>query len=167
MFVEITLIQKLILPLVNPSYAVAAVLASLLFASGAGSLVSSRALLLRRPVMVAGTAIIIVLYSLLLPGMSSMIANYHPPVSFLLVLAALFPAGFLMGIPFPTGLKLLGERNTRLIPWAWAINGCCSVLGPLCAILLAMAFGFRNVLLLGALCYFLAFLNIHVYRNQI
>jgi len=167
MFVEITLIQKLILPLVNPSYAVAAVLASLLFASGAGSLVSSRAPLLRKPVMVAGTAIIIILYSLLLPGMSSMIANYQPPVSFLLVLVALFPAGFLMGIPFPTGLKLLGERNTRLIPWAWAINGCCSVLGPLGAILLAMAFGFRNVLLLGALCYFLAFLNIHFYRNQI
>ncbi len=160
MFVEITLIQKLILPLENPSYAVAAVLATLLFGSGTGSLLSFRFAVLRSPALTAVTALAIVLYSLFLPAASSVIANYRPPVSFLLVFLALFPAGLLMGIPFPTGLRALGERRRRLIPWAWAINGCCSVLGPLCAILLAMAIGFRNVLLLGALFYLLAFINI-------
>jgi hypothetical protein len=159
MFVEITLIQKLILPLENPSYAVATVLASLLLSSGAGSLFSFRSAMLRSSGIIAVTALVIVMYGFFLPDVSSLIAHYRPPVSFLLVCLALFPAGFLMGIPFPTGLKALGERNPYLIPWAWAINGCCSVLGPLCAVLTAMALGFRNVLMLGALFYFLAFLN--------
>jgi spermidine synthase len=158
MFVEITFIQKLILSLENPSYAVAAVLASLLLSSGAGSLSSSRFLILRNSSVVALISLLIAAYGLLFPSLSSVIANYRPPISFLLVFLTLFPAGFLMGIPFPTGIKALGERSPRLIPWAWAINGCFSVLGPLCAILLAMAVGFRNVLLIGALCYLLAFL---------
>jgi len=160
MFVEITLIQKLILPLENPSYAVAAVLATLLFSSGLGSLLSSRLALLRAPALTAATALVIILYALLLPGASAGIAAFRPPVSFLLVFLFLSPLGFLMGIPFPSGLKLLGERNPLLVPWAWTINGCCSILGPLCAILLAVASGFRDVLLLGALAYFFAFLNL-------
>jgi hypothetical protein len=166
MLVEITFIQKLILPLENPAYAVAAVLASLLLSSGAGSLASSRFSILRHPSIVVSISILILLYSLLFPTMSSVIAHYRPPISFLLVLLTLFPAGFLMGIPFPNGLKALGERSPQLIPSAWAINGCFSVLGPLCAILLAMAIGFRNVLLIGAACYFLAFLNLYTWARR-
>jgi hypothetical protein len=166
MFVEITLIQRLILPLENPPYAMAAVLATLLFSSGTGSLLSYRHAELGGPWVPAATALVIILYSLLLPAVSSVIAHYRPPSSFLLVFPALFPAGFLMGIPFPFGIKALGERNPRLIPWAWAINGCCSVVGPLCAILLAMASGFRDVLLMGALAYFLAFLNLSSFMKR-
>lgn len=166
MFVEITLIQRFILPLENPSYAMAAVLATLLFSSGAGSLISQCCEKQGRPWFPVVTATVIVLYCLFLPAATSVIAQYKPPVSFFLVFAAIFPAGFVMGIPFPVGVRALGEKNPQLIPWAWAINGCCSVIGPLCAILLAMAAGFRNVLLAGALVYFLAFLNISVFRKR-
>ena len=160
MFVEITWIQKLILPLANPSYAMASVLASLLFSSGIGSLSSSRYALLQKPACVAATAFTIALYGFLLPLAPSNITQYGIAASFLIVFVALFPAGFLMGIPFPAGLGELGRRNPQLIPWAWAINGCFSVLGPLIATLLAIEIGFRNVMLTGALFYFLAFLTI-------
>jgi MFS family permease len=77
----------------------------------------------------------------------------------LLVFFILLPLGLLMGIPFPAGLKILGESYEPLIPWAWAINGCLSVLAPLLAIMLAMVVGFRSVLWAGAGAYLLAFLT--------
>src|SRR3989442_16021229 len=32
-----------------------------------------------------------------------------------------------MGMPFPLALRYLGRTNAELLPWAWAINGCASV----------------------------------------
>jgi hypothetical protein len=67
------------------------------------------------------------------------------------------PAGILMGIPFPLGISVLGPAAPRLIPWAWAINGCFSVLSPVLAVMLALSAGFQTVLLTGAAMYLLAF----------
>jgi hypothetical protein len=55
-------------------------------------------------------------------------------------------------------MRLLGERSPALIPWAWAVNGCFSVLAPVLATMLALSMGFRAVFLLGALMYAGAFL---------
>jgi hypothetical protein len=68
------------------------------------------------------------------------------------------PLGFLMGIPFPVGLEILSKKNQSLIPWAWAINGCLSVLAPILTVILAMEVGFKLVLWIGALTYVIAFL---------
>jgi hypothetical protein len=65
-----------------------------------------------------------------------------------------------MGIPFPLGIKLLGHNNEALIPWAWAINSCLSVLAPIMTIMLALIFGFKAVFWIGTLAYFLAFLSL-------
>ncbi|KAF0216003.1 MAG: hypothetical protein FD174_3896 [Geobacteraceae bacterium] len=157
MFVEIALIQKTILPLENPSYAVAAVLASLLISSGAGSLLSYRFSRLNAPLVPLAISCLIIAYSVLLPAANAFIAPHGLPVKIMLLFLLLMPLGLFMGIPFPIGLKLLGERNASLIPWAWVINGCLSVLAPLLTIMAAIGIGFRWVLLLGALAYFLAF----------
>jgi hypothetical protein len=160
MFVEIALIQKTIPPLENPSYAVAVVLASLLISSGAGSLLSYRLPRLTTPCVPLAISFLIVAYSGLLPAASAFIAPHGLPVKVVLIFLLLTPLGLFMGIPFPTGLKLLGERDASLIPWAWAINGCLSVLAPLLTIMAAIGVGFKGVLLIGALAYFLAFLNL-------
>jgi hypothetical protein len=61
-----------------------------------------------------------------------------------------------MGMPFPLGLLLLGRNHADLLPWAWAINGCVSVLaGPL-ATLLALGVGLSAVLLAASGCYLVA-----------
>jgi hypothetical protein len=71
-----------------------------------------------------------------------------------------------MGIPFPIGLRILGEKNQNLIPWAWAINGCFSVLAPILAVMLAMLAGFKTVLWAGAAGYLLAFITYRVSFSQ-
>lgn len=162
MSVEIVLIQKTILPLENPSYAIATVLASLLISSGLGSLLSYRMEPLRRPIVAAAITLLIILYSLLLPLVSSEIAPRSMPFKITVIFLTLMPLGSLMGIPFPAGLKLLGERGSFLIPWAWAINGSLSVLSPILAVMIAMTFGFKVVLLLSASAYAGAFAALSV-----
>ena len=162
MFVEIPLIQKMMLPLENPSYAVATVLTSLLISSGAGSILSHRFSGFRNSSILVGISILIIAYSLLLPIVSSFIASYTISIKIISTFVILMPIGLLMGIPFPLGLKILGEKNQNLIPWAWAINGCFSVLAPILAVMLAMLAGFKTVLWAGAAGYLLAFITYRV-----
>lgn len=167
MFVEVPLIQAMILPLENPSYAVAAVLASVLVWSGAGSLLSQRFAFLRTPRTVLALAALVVPYGLLLTLGAGKIAAYPIALKFALTFLIASAAGVLMGIPFPLGMRLLGEKSPGLIPWAWAVNGCFSVLAPVVATMLALEFGFDSVLFLGALMYLAAFGIIkRAYRSQ-
>ncbi|MFZ6017152.1 MAG: hypothetical protein ACOYU0_06015 [Nitrospirota bacterium] len=167
MFVEISLIQKIILPLENPPYAVATVLTSILISSGIGSLLSYRVSDLRSPFVVIIISFLIIVYSILLPIISDIISPYTMPLKIIFVFLILMPLGLLMGIPFPTGLKILGEKNeSSLIPWAWAINGCLSVLAPITTIMLAMAVGFKAVLWLGALAYIMAFVTLQSFLKK-
>jgi hypothetical protein len=159
MFVEVSLVQKMILPLEIPSYAFAAVLASLLISSGAGSLLSYRVAIIRTPSITFVLSILIAAYGLFLSHLIGIISSGGLAFKLLLTFIILFPLGIFMGIPFPAGLEVLGESHQDLIPWAWAINGCLSVLAPLLAIMLAMASGFRSVLWAGAGAYLLAFLT--------
>ena len=41
----------------------------------------------------------------------------------------LAPLGFLLGVPFSHGLRVMAQARPELGPWAWAINGCLSVVG--------------------------------------
>lgn len=156
MFVEIILIQKLILPLEAPPYAVATVLAALLVSSGAGSLLGERLPWLRGPATPCAISIMLLAYLPLLPRTTAPLLPFPLWARVMLVFLLLVPPGLLMGIPFPGGLKVLGKRDASLIPWAWAINGCCSVLAPPLAVMCAMGIGFGGVLALAAIAYFLA-----------
>ncbi|MDD1749694.1 MAG: hypothetical protein LUO89_07440, partial [Methanothrix sp.] len=156
MFVEIALIQKTILPLENPSYAFAWVLASMLVSSGLGSL-ASRAQAAQSRLVPACIAVVLIIYSLLLPPVMAALAPLSMPVRVASVFLVILPLGTLMGMPFPAGMKLLGKVNSSLVPWAWSVNGCFSVLAPVLAIMIALVTGFRTVFWLGALAYGMAF----------
>ena len=58
--------------------------------------------------------------------------------------------GFLLGMPFPCGVRLLARRSPSDVPWMWGVNGILSVVGSLLAAWLAGSIGFRGVLLCGA-----------------
>jgi hypothetical protein len=71
-----------------------------------------------------------------------------------------------MGMPFPLGLRQLGQSNAELLPWAWAINGCASVLaGPL-ATLVALSVGLPAVLLAASGCYVVAALVANMWQTR-
>ena len=74
-------------------------------------------------------------------------------VRLLATVVSLAPLGLLMGTAFPGGLAWLRGRSPGLIPWAWAVNGCASVLASVLAALLALSAGFSWVLFAAALAY--------------
>lgn len=160
MFVEITLIQKSILMLEQPTYAVATVLTAILVSSGLGSQVSARARWLARPYSLVLIGFLIIVYAYLFPVVTNALLQHLLIFKIPIIFALLVPLGFFMGIPFPMGIKLLGHRSPGLIPWAWAINGCFSVLAPILTIMLAMWLGFTSVLYMSAVAYGLAFLSL-------
>jgi hypothetical protein len=62
-----------------------------------------------------------------------------------LSMAWMAPLAFAMGIPFPTGLARHARRGAEgaaLIPWAWGINACASVVAAILSTLLAIHLGF-------------------------
>jgi hypothetical protein len=153
LFVEIPLMQRFIQFLGQPIYAFASVVASLLFFSGLGSLAAPR-LSGRRTLPLLVLAIL--LYPWALPPLFRALLGAPLAVRLVTTAASLAPLGFLMGIPFPTGLAWLRRRGPRLVPWAWAINGCASVLASISAVVLALSFGFSWVLVAAALAYTIA-----------
>jgi len=152
LLIEIPLIQRFILFLGHPAYALTAVLFTLLLFSGLGSQLSPH---------VAHTWALVALVVGVLSIPRLLPAVFHLALGFPLALRlgvtaiVLAPLGFLMGIPFPTGVRWMTGTDdyARLIPWAWAVNGAASVISAVLAALLALSFGFSVVLLVGALCY--------------
>ncbi|MGE5632387.1 MAG: hypothetical protein ACM3TR_15015 [Caulobacteraceae bacterium] len=62
--------------------------------------------------------------------------------------------GFFMGMPFPRGLKLIGENGKGdTIPVMWGVNGVTSVIGSVLSIILSMSIGFTGALIAGAAVY--------------
>ncbi|HYA86352.1 MAG TPA: hypothetical protein VEI57_04685 [Nitrospirota bacterium] len=157
LFVEIAFIQKMILSLENPSYAASTVIASLLVSSGIGSALSGRIRLLTSPRILLVLSSLVLLYGFLLPGFIGAINQFNLLTRIILTSVVVMPAGILMGIPFPLGISLTGAADPDLIPWAWAVNGCLSVIAPILAVMLALSAGYHIVLLTGAMAYLLAF----------
>jgi hypothetical protein len=159
--VEIPLLQRFILFLGHPAYAMATVLFALLLFSGLGSLLSRRVplwlVLILLPALVGG-------YVLGLPRFFE--AALAAPLGSRLVIAvaALAPPGLLMGMPFPKGLALLEQGAPALIAWAWGVNGAVSVVASILAALLALSFGFSAVLAVGAACYVGAWVTVAASR---
>jgi SAM-dependent methyltransferase len=160
MFLEIAFIQKFILFLTHPVYAVAASLSGFLFFAGLGSRFSQR---LKkptnpRPVMrpVIGICVVASLYLLLLPSLFQQLMALDFSVKMALCVALLAPLGWAMGMPFPLGVAAVTAAFEPLVPWAWGINACASVIGAILATLLAIHFGFTAVVIAALLLYVLA-----------
>ncbi len=162
MFVEIIFIQQFILFLGHPLYSTSVIIFSLLFASGVGSFFSKKILgrdlrrNLRKSLLIC--AGLVVLYLLLLPSFYDVFIHLSPPLKMGLTFLTVFPLGFLMGFPFPTGIRLLAEQEKGLIPWAWATNAFSSVVSSISALMIAFWAGYSLVLVLASSGYLFALL---------
>ncbi len=70
--------------------------------------------------------------------------------------AILAPLAFVMGLPFPLGLRRLAAGDGRRVAWAWAANGFASVVAAPLAALIALEAGSRWLLWCAAGGYALA-----------
>ena len=160
LFIEIAFIQKFLLFLHHPLYAIAVVLSSFLVFSGLGSAwLGGVAPGNRGRLLVGAVAAIVVLGALYLLLLGTLLEQFAalPDVARILISASLIaPLAFCMGMPFPLGLAQLADHAPDLIPWAWAINGCASVVSAVLATLLAIHLGFTTVIAIALALYALA-----------
>ena len=152
LFVEVSLVQRLILLVGAPALAFAVVVGGLLFWSGLGSLVSAR--LPWRPTIVA-LVVLLAVAPTVIDALTPVLLGVPLVPRIVAVLLILAPTGILMGVPFPRLVSALGQAP-GLVPWAWATNGGASVLGAVAAPMIALSAGFGAVLVAGAALYLAA-----------
>ena len=164
-FVEIAFIQKFILFLSHPTYAVAVVVAGFLVFAGCGArasealarLLSARFGLTRAvaavDVAVIGVVLVAVAYLVVAPAVFAACAGLPTAGRAVVSLLLIAPLAFFMGMPFPLGLTLVRRADPSLVPWAWGVNGCASVTSAILAVLLAMHVGYVAVVLLALALY--------------
>ncbi len=138
MLVETSQMQRLIIALGHPTYALSVVLFGLLLSSGIGSFLTANVSVERA--RSAGLSRLLVLVAVLAvfgavtPAVVRATAAAATPIRILAALALLAPAGLVMGMAFPLGMKLASTRAAPLTPWLWGLNGAASVLASVMSV---------------------------------
>ena len=171
--VEIAFIQRFVLFLGHPTYALTVVIFLLLLSSGGGSLLSRRWLSSTAKGWIP-LVILVLAISLYTWGLTRLLTSLIGlPFFMKLVVSAvvLVPLGFAMGMPFPTGLRAMANTREIELPasefgeavngdnaveWAWAMNAAASVLGSVLAMVIAIHFGLNTTVACGAAAYLLS-----------
>ncbi len=160
MLIEITLIQRLVLFLGFPTYALSVVLFSLLVFSGLGSYVTSYV----EPrtgtrVGLAAAVFLIVVAALGMQPLLRLLIGLPLAVRVVLAVVLVAPVALCLGVAMPYGLQRLEGLYAEAIPYAWGVNGIASVLASVFGVVVAMSFGFTVAGLVAAVCYAAAWLH--------
>jgi hypothetical protein len=157
--IEIVFIQRFSLFLGYPVYSLSVVLFTMLLSSALGSLVAGRFTSRRAlPATLVILAAILFLYALTLPAALAAARGAGIVPRILIAVAVIAPLGFVMGMPFPSGIRRAGLESKELVSWAWAVNGGASVFGSTLCVLISMARGFTASFLAGTVVYLVALL---------
>lgn len=158
MMVEIGLLQRMGVFLGHPIYSLSVVLFSIILTTGVGSMISDRLPLDSRGKLVAW-ALATGGYLFALPFWLPSVLLAFDGATLLtraaLCVAAIAPAGLLMGFGFPTGMRLISAVDRKPTPWFWGINGAAGVLAASLAVAVSIALGIGTTYMVGALCYLL------------
>lgn len=169
--VEIAFIQRFVLFLGHPTYALTVVIFLLMVSSGAGSLFSRVCLPRAEMGWLPLTLVLVTLlwYVFFLPSRLATLVGMAFEYRLVISAVLLVPLGLVMGMPFPTGLRALAASPASEFPasttdnaveWAWAMNAAASVLGSVSAMVIAIQFGLTVTLACGAAAYLVALLAI-------
>ncbi|MGA2598459.1 MAG: hypothetical protein ABSH09_15890, partial [Bryobacteraceae bacterium] len=168
--IQVALIQKFILLLGHPTYALTVIIFSMLISSGLGSYYSRRFLANAPPLRLTLVLVAIFTGVAALAFAAAPIGQYGVglplPAKIAITILLIVPVGFLMGMPFPTGLTRLESRYPQAVRWAWALNAASSVMGSAGAIFLAIYLGLRTTLLIGGGLYLVALLVARVEASR-
>jgi hypothetical protein len=157
--IEVAMIQKFVLFLGHPTYALTVVIFSMLVSSGFGSY-ASRKIIGDNPANLLKALGAVAVLVAILAAIVQPILSAGVGLPFFVKVAAtvlmLTPAGFAMGLPFPTGLRMLERAHPPSVRWAWSLNAAASVLGSVGALVLALYLGIVHTLLIGGGLYLFA-----------
>jgi hypothetical protein len=163
---EIVLIQRFVLFLGFPTYALSVVLFSLLLWTGAGSLLAGRVARPRAALTAAlGIACVLIGASafLLHPLLAALI-DLPFAARVIVTVLLLAPVGVALGMAMPLGLTRLAAMHPRGIAWAWGVNGIASVVASAGAITVAILYGFPVATLVALVCYLAALAHVRFGR---
>ena len=140
----------------DPVIGGAATVGSFLFCSGLGSLAANRiaalpGVSLVRLAMVPAVMAVPVFTGLILLNLYG--GTWSLGIRLAAAVALIAPLAFAMGLPFPLGLQRFQARSAALVPWAWGVNGCASVLASPLAMIIAMQWGFILTVAAAGVCY--------------
>jgi len=161
--IQVALIQKFVLFLGHPTYALTVIIFSMLVSSGLGSYLSGKYIGDDDNKLMRALALVTVLVAMLAftaAPITTGLVGLPLGVKMLITILLIAPAGFCMGMPFPQGLARLETFHKPSVRWAWSLNAASSVLGSAAAIFFAIYLGLRETLLLGGLLYLGALLVI-------
>jgi hypothetical protein len=157
--IEVGLIQKFVLFLGHPVYALAVVIFSMLVSSGLGSFWSRRLLGKNEGRLIkalGSVALLAAALALILSWLLSALVWLPLGLKAALTVALIAPLGFAMGMPFPTALARLEEWHAPSVRWAWSLNAASSVLGSVGALVCAIYLGLVQTLIIGGIFYLAA-----------
>ena len=151
--IELALLQNLILLVGHPIFTLSVLLFTLLAMGGIGSAISRRV-----PMWIAcvGVAVIGGVEAIVLPLLVPSLLWLPLWARIICAMVMIAPLGFVMGIPFPGGLRRTGGASLPLPPFYWGLNGIMSVIGSIATVFVALMAGFQTAMLMGCVCYVLA-----------
>jgi predicted membrane-bound spermidine synthase len=162
MLLEIPILQKFILLLGRPIFTFSVILFSLLLSTSIGSLASSFVKNKKIPKLIIFSSLAVIIIAIIYLLSLNQIIRYLLPFSLekriLSTFILLFPLGFFMGIPFPSGIRLLKTEKNQ-VPIVWGINGITSVFGSVLATVFGVAVGFNLALIISLFAYGLVILS--------
>ena len=170
MFVEIALIQRLSVFLGHPVYALGILLFTIIFSAGIGSLLSEYFPLTRKPWLFIYPLIImiaIIAIRFILPIISANFITSSMTEKILISILIITPMGMLLGICFPTGMRLVKDSASSDTPWYWALNGIFSVLSSAFAVFISIYFGISISMYIASLCYAMLLLCLPFIKNAV
>jgi hypothetical protein len=156
MFLEMALLPKYILLLAHPIYSTAVVLGSVLVFAGCGSLTVRHVMSKSLWVAVACVCAWGLVQALLEERVFAWALDWPLGGRLALTVAMVGSLSFFLGWPFPIGLREISDQYPSLVPWAWGINGCASVIGAVLGKMISMSAGLRMTMLVAALLYVLS-----------
>jgi hypothetical protein len=163
MFVEISQMQRFSILLGHPVYGLSITLFTLLLGSGLGSYLSPYLLRTVDSTRLRRHSIVLLLVlcsaALLSPAVIRACEAAVIAVRAAAAASILFPIGLVLGVQFPSGIRLASPRHSPLIPWFWGINGAMSVWASVFALAASLTFGISATLWIGVVCYAAACLS--------
>ncbi|HTZ70445.1 MAG TPA: hypothetical protein VMB71_07340 [Acetobacteraceae bacterium] len=152
MFIEISQMQRLMVFLGDPVYGLTVVLFTLLLFGGLGSVTVGHAMSASPWVRPALCCMVLCIVGLLTPGLTTALKSSGVTVRILASIALLAPAGFGMGMMFPSGMILSGRFASHQA-WFWGVNGATSVFASVLGMAVSMEFGITQAYWIGVASY--------------
>ncbi len=154
MFIELFFIKQYILIFGDPVISLTVVLSAILVFSSLGGLwIQLDKIKMTRNSLIALIALLLTTL-IWIEWVVGQLLKFSGTLQYIAAFLFLLPVGFLMGLPFPLGMRYLLQNPTQRA-YAWSVNGCASVLASIGSAQIALSFGLPY--LMG--CAFIAYVS--------